>query len=72
MSIAPLKPRGQAAPVTPQQAKTEAKTKARSVMQRIYFQLEAYGGIERLDFLDLSNKEFHDTVHTLWWGRQLA
>lgn len=44
--------------------------RARAVIARFMAQLSAYGGIERTDFLDLSDHEFNGFVHTLWWGRR--
>ncbi len=42
-----------------------------SIIKRLYANLQAYGGIERTDFWDLSDHEFNGFVTTLWWGRKL-
>ncbi len=42
-----------------------------SIIKRLYANPQAYGGIERTDFWDLSDPEFNGFVTTLWWGRKI-
>lgn len=68
--VKPLVPRTGAAAVAESPASVRARV--RQIMLRMKESLKASGGIERSDFLDLSNMEFRHTVYTLWWGRQYA
>lgn len=69
-AIEPLVPR--TGPTAIVETPESARARVRQIMLRMKFHLSAFGGIERSEFLDLSNIEFRHTVHTLWWGRQYA
>ncbi len=73
-AIATVKPRTGAGALTGELYATPeaAKAKTKNVMERMQWQLEAYGGIESLDFLDLPMDLFLTAVYTLWWGRKYA
>jgi hypothetical protein len=75
-SVAPLKPRTGArafrVPGTAEETPKAARVRAASIMERMQWQLEAYGGIESLDFLDMPLDLFETAVFTLWWGRKYA
>lgn len=68
--VKPLVPRS--GPSAVQETPESARARVRQIMLRMKASLAAAGGIDRTDFLDLSDIEFRHTVHTLWWGRQYA
>lgn len=68
--VKPLVPRS--GPTAAVESPEAIRARVRQIMLRMKHSLAAMGGIERAEFLDLSNIEFRHTVHTLWWGRQYA